>query len=127
MTFRNIIIQKVRQISGKNMLKNIMLLKTYGYIRKLKLRYRKIIWLDEIKENKILIKEKEKIISFPPLIFGESEKILEEEVPDTFIYKLENVYSTVSSSFSSVISIVSSLTTSTCNGSFLSVMAIMTV
>ena len=98
MTFRNIIIQKVRQISGKNMLKNIMLLKTYGYIRKLKLRYRKIIWLDKINENKILIKEKEKFLNFAPLIFGEYERISQEEIPDIYIYILRNVSSSIGSS-----------------------------
>ena len=101
MIFKNIlnfIIKKIRQISGKNMLNHRIFLEIYGYIRNKKLEYRKIIWLDEIKENKILIKEKEKIISFTPLIFGESEKTSEEEIPNTFIYKLKNVYSTVSSS-----------------------------
>ncbi len=88
MIFKNIlnfIIKEIRQISGKNMLNHKIFLKIYSYIRNKRLVYRKIIWLDEIKENKILIKEKEKIISFTPLIFGESEKILEEEVPDTFM------------------------------------------
>ena len=88
MIFKNIlnfIIKKIRQISGKNMLNHRIFLEIYGYIRNKKLEYRKIIWLDEIKENKIQKKKKEKIISFTPLIFGESEKTSEEEIPNTFI------------------------------------------
>ena len=50
MIFKNLIIEKIRQICGKNMLNHKIFLKIYSYIRNKRLVYRKIIWLDEINE-----------------------------------------------------------------------------
>ncbi|AZL54730.1 glycosyltransferase family 61 protein [Aliarcobacter skirrowii] len=91
-------ITKIRQISGRNMLKNIIFLKIYSYIMNLKLSYRKVIWIDEIQENRILLKRKEKVSIKFPTFFGNCEKYSYEEIPDIFIYIFNNVYSSVGSS-----------------------------
>lgn len=101
MNYRNLliyIIQKIRQLSGRNMLKSIIFLKIYGYIRNINLKRKKIIWIDEIKESKTHIKSKESIIIYSPIIFGETEKIIHEKTPNSYLYILNNVYSSITSS-----------------------------